>query len=94
MKAYRITKNDVDIGDPLPWNAIDKDGKLLLKKGVTITSSRVHELLLERGLYQKQSIDQAISEHALELTKGPFNPFEIKLPPAEPEAYLITPSKG
>ncbi len=77
MKAYRITNNDIEIGDPLPWNAIDKDGKLLLKKGAIVTSRRVHELLLERGLYQRQSIDEVTTEHAIELTKGPFNPFEI-----------------
>jgi len=79
MKAYRITKNDVGVGDPLPWNVIDREGKLLLKKGAIVTSTRVHELLLERGLYQKQTLDQAKTATIKpeDQPKGPFNPFEI-----------------
>lgn len=79
MKAYRITKNDVDVGDTLPWNVLDKEGKLLLKKGAVITSSRVYELLLERGLYQAPTLEKTgiIAEKPEEQPKGPFNPFEI-----------------
>jgi len=82
MKAYRITKNDVGVGDPLPWNVIDREGKLLLKKGAIVTSTRVHDLLLERGLYQKEALGHVHtkstkSSEELELAQGPFNPFEI-----------------
>ena len=78
MKAYRITKNDIDVGDTLPWNVLDIEGKLLLKKGAVITSSRVHGLLLERGLYEKPTLERTktIAEKPEE-QKGPFNPFEI-----------------
>lgn len=79
MKAYRVAKKDVDVGDTLPWDVLNKEGKLLLKKGAVITSSRVYELLLERGLYQVPTLEKTgkIAGKPEEQPKGPFNPFEI-----------------
>ena len=82
MKAFRVTSGAIKVGDPVPWNVLDQNGKLLLKKGAVVTSQRVMELLVERGCYLPQ--DNTPSNPAytavkstLENTVGPFNPFEI-----------------
>lgn len=74
MKAFRVTSSSIKVGDPLPWNILDHDGNLLLKKGAVVTSPRVLELLVERGCYQPE--DATAPAPAIKSTVGPFNPFE------------------
>lgn len=82
MKMLKVAKDDVRVGDPLPWNVLDPNGRLLLKKGAVVTSPRILEVLLERGCYLPEERIAAIAakqavKSAVESTHGPFNPFEI-----------------
>lgn len=81
MKVYRVSSSSVSVGDPLPWNVLDSNGKLLLKKGAVITSQRMLELLLERGSYlpESETLDgpAASVRSALENPIRPFDPFEV-----------------
>lgn len=81
MKVFRVTSSALNVGDPVPWDVLDNTGKLLLKKGAVVTSTRVLELLVERGCYLPPA--DTLNAHATlgkavpERTQGPFNPFEI-----------------
>lgn len=51
MSFRHVNSNDAFIGNSLPWDIIDEEGKLLLRKGnVILTESQVNTILA-RGLY-------------------------------------------
>jgi len=47
----RLTRNDIQLGQPLPWSVHDKDGRLLLRKGIVIAFEHQIERLIANGLY-------------------------------------------
>ncbi|MDP2154746.1 MAG: HD domain-containing phosphohydrolase [Sulfuricella sp.] len=47
--------SDIHIGRPLPWNAYNSRGQLLLKKGVVIESASQVAALIEQGLFADAS---------------------------------------
>lgn len=47
----RINLSDIKLGEPIAWDCFDAGGTLLLRKGVTVTSQRQIEGLIERGLF-------------------------------------------
>ena len=51
MKLYQIKREEVVVGEPLPWSAHDKDGILLLEKGYIIETESQLDAIIERGLY-------------------------------------------
>ncbi len=52
MKKKRLlTKNDVQIGKPLPWSVVDSQGTLLLKAGMLVTSARQLSRLVDQQTY-------------------------------------------
>ena len=51
MAQRRIGIAEIKIGSPLPWDAYDGIGKLLLSKGFIVESARQAETLVERGLF-------------------------------------------
>jgi len=46
-----LSPADIQIGQPLPFSVYDKDGRLLLRKGVVISFEQQIERLLANGLY-------------------------------------------
>src|SRR4051812_20871677 len=54
MGKRRITTAELTIGTILPWDAYDEQGRLLLRRGLEITSMSQVAGLLERGLYAAQ----------------------------------------
>jgi hypothetical protein len=51
MLKRRIAEDEITIGTVLPWDAYDEHGRLLLKKGLRVTSTTQIEGLIERGLF-------------------------------------------
>jgi HD-GYP domain-containing protein (c-di-GMP phosphodiesterase class II) len=51
MNKRRIAADEIGIGTVLAWDAYDEQGRLLLRKGLRITSSAQIEGLIERGLF-------------------------------------------
>lgn len=47
----QLSPADIQIGQPLPFSVYDKDGRLLLRKGVVISFEQQIERLLANGLY-------------------------------------------
>jgi HD-GYP domain-containing protein (c-di-GMP phosphodiesterase class II) len=65
----RIDKDDLVVGRPLPRNAYDKAGKLLLRKGYIIETESQLEALVSRGIYHNHNespirVDDLIVESA------------------------------
>jgi len=79
MEVRKVSTGDFKVGDQLPWNVIDNKGNLLLKKGAVVTSERLHQILVDKGVYQPESATGTAptEKKTLESYKGPFNPFEI-----------------
>ncbi len=55
MAQQRISMSDIHIGRPLPWNAYNSRGQLLLKKGVIIESESQVAGLVGQGLFADAS---------------------------------------
>ena len=55
MAQHRIGMADIQVGRPLPWNAYNSRGQLLLKKGVVIESRSQVATLVELGLFADAS---------------------------------------
>jgi HD-GYP domain-containing protein (c-di-GMP phosphodiesterase class II) len=58
----QVTSTDVQVGRPLPFNAFDKNGKLLLKKGTVIKSQKQLDALLSRGLFSRDNEQEDLPE--------------------------------
>jgi HD-GYP domain-containing protein (c-di-GMP phosphodiesterase class II) len=53
LELERISEDDLVVGRPLPRDVYDRNGKLLLRKGVVIESERQREKLVQHGVYHK-----------------------------------------
>lgn len=52
MKDLRkLGRTDLRIGTPLPWSCYDRSGRLLLRKGISISFERQIDRLLAEGLF-------------------------------------------
>ncbi len=51
MERKRISAADILIGKPLPWDVVDANNRLLLKKGYVVEKSQQVEALVERGMF-------------------------------------------
>lgn len=51
MTKRRISAAEIMIGNPLPWDVFDGNGKLLLSKGFVVGSAKQVETLVEKGLF-------------------------------------------
>lgn len=49
MDSDILHPQDVQIGEPIPWPLFDREGRLLLKQGAEITSTRQLDSLISRG---------------------------------------------
>ena len=47
----QLAPTDIQVGQPLPFSVYDKDGRLLLRKGIVISFGQQIERLLANGLY-------------------------------------------
>lgn len=47
----KLTRSDIQLGQPLPWSVHDKEGRLLLRKGIVIAYEHQIERLIANGLY-------------------------------------------
>lgn len=53
----RINLDELIVGQPLPWDAYDQDGSLLLRKGEIVPTQRAVDRLIEDGLFaQKEEL--------------------------------------
>lgn len=59
QSSIRLQAHHVQIGRPLPFDAFDDHGKLLLRKGFVIGSESQLERLLERGLFRLAGPEEA-----------------------------------
>ncbi|MGZ8269850.1 MAG: HD-GYP domain-containing protein [Methylophilus sp.] len=51
MDKKRISISNIIVGEPLPWDVVDANDRLLLKKGYIIERIQQVEALVERGMY-------------------------------------------
>lgn len=68
MAQHRISLSDIQVGRPLPWNAYNARGQLLLKKGIIIESRSQVASLVEQGLFADSS---ASSSQEAEINAAP-----------------------
>lgn len=47
----QLTRADIRVGEPLPFSVYDKDGRLLLRKGVVVAFEQQIERLIAQGLF-------------------------------------------
>lgn len=50
----RIGPKDLRVGEPLPWDVFDGQGKLLLRRGEVVQSEKALERFIESGLFFQQ----------------------------------------
>lgn len=71
----RINLSDIKVGEPIAWDCYDAAGTLLLRKGVTVSSERQIQGLIERGLFVTQK--QATAEAPVPRPEEKVSPFHI-----------------
>lgn len=71
----RLTANHIKLNQPLPFDAFDAQGNLLLRKGYVVDRQTQIEKLLERGLYASDDDFNFIQSQRPENTPAAFNPF-------------------
>lgn len=47
----QLSRADIRVGEPLPFSVYDKDGRLLLRKGVVVAFEQQIERLIDNGLF-------------------------------------------
>ena len=70
----KIGAGEIEIGKALPWPVYDAGGVLLLRKGMTISSDRQLQILVNRGLY-KNPADVASNDEQPQELKDNTSPF-------------------
>lgn len=51
VDQHRISMADLVVGEPLPWDVFDANGRLLLSRGYVVERNHQVEALVERGLF-------------------------------------------
>ncbi len=55
-KLHRLALVDIVLGEALPWNVMDKFGRLLLKQGAVIQTQSHAAEMIERGMYIEEEL--------------------------------------
>lgn len=55
----RLSRADIHVGNPLPFSAYDKNGRLLLRKGVVVAFQHQIERLIDDGLFMETTSGNA-----------------------------------
>ncbi|MCE5181600.1 MAG: metal-dependent phosphohydrolase [Betaproteobacteria bacterium] len=71
MEQNRIGMSDIHVGKPLPWNAYNARGQLLLKKGFVVESLSQVAALVEQGLYADASLSHEDDIHSAQARETP-----------------------
>lgn len=71
MAKQRISMSDIQIDQPLPWNAYNSNGDLLLKKGVVVKSESQVAGLVELGLFTEASSSSDAGSYAARSREAP-----------------------
>ena len=64
----RIAVDEITIGTVLPWDVYDEQGRLLLRKGFTVTTSTQIERLIQRGLFVAEPVRDRATNVVQEIT--------------------------
>jgi HD-GYP domain-containing protein (c-di-GMP phosphodiesterase class II) len=75
MKKERVKKGEIIIGKPIPWNAFDENGMLLLRKGQIIQSASQLDILIARGLFHVKLENEDDTKKLV--IKAQQSPFEL-----------------
>jgi HD-GYP domain-containing protein (c-di-GMP phosphodiesterase class II) len=69
MQLLKLMHSLVKLGEPLPWNVRDANGKLLLARGHVMASLSELETLLERGAFVDAEEAREVAKRAAEAEK-------------------------
>lgn len=68
MEKQRISLQELSVGQPLPWDVYDQDGKLLLRCGEIVHSQKTIDRFIESGLYaEKDTSNQRTHPSVIEI---------------------------
>ncbi len=73
-EGVRVKDGEIFVGKALAWSTYDRNGRLLLQRGETISSRRQLEILLKRDLYRHDN--DHLRDDASE-REAPVSPFEL-----------------
>lgn len=73
----RVRKEDLQVGQPIPWPVYDSRGVLLLRQGYIIASPRQLERLVDLGLYAEKSRPPPPPEPAPAREASAYSPFKV-----------------
>jgi hypothetical protein len=51
MQLLKLVADQIVVGEPLPWDVLDADGTLLLKRGLIISKDSQRDALVARGVF-------------------------------------------
>ena len=71
-QEIKIEKEDIVVGEPLPWDVYDSMGLLLAKKGTVIATTVRQQALLARGFRHEIEEEPEVEETPKETTKLVF----------------------
>lgn len=78
-KLQPVRKNDIVLGIPLAWSVYDKFGRLLLREGTVVESTRQIEGLAENGMFREgraESVGKRAAEPLIGKDAEKFKPVE------------------
>ena len=77
MQKEKVKKGEIVIGKPIPWNAFDENGMLLLRKGQIVQSESQLDILIARGLYHiKLNNGDDSEKNVIKVAQSPFELIE------------------
>ncbi len=85
MAKIKLEKQDVILGEPIPWNIYRSDGSVVLKKGITISSEEnLDKLITAQLMRDANNLDNGSANDSQNsgtdtqstASKKPGNPFE------------------
>jgi len=72
----RVKDNDIIAGSPIPWDAYDEKGELLLREGDVMESETELNALIESGLFHLETQGDVETTYAIESSTSPFEMLE------------------
>jgi HD-GYP domain-containing protein (c-di-GMP phosphodiesterase class II) len=72
----RVKDNDIIVGSPIPWDAYDEKGELLLREGDVMESETELNALIEIGLFHIKTQADVETTYAIESSTSPFEMLE------------------
>lgn len=80
MQKIRLTADDIDVGQPLPWSVYGASDELLLDNGRIVSTEKQKGILVSRGLYRNPTKLEQEQQEALNKKKAAFaldSPFKV-----------------